>query len=162
MTAIGDENGGDPDGIGCVALWMPPGRNMDDWVTILRSGMWRLGYQLSGEGRERFFGEFLPLLNESKREVMGARDRESWYLVYLGTREGSRGRGLARRLVEHVTQRADREGRACYLESSNDVNPIIYGKMGFKVVKNIYLTREREPIRMDLMVREPVLQKIEE
>ncbi len=50
---------------------------------------------------------------------------------------------------------ADREGRACYLESSNDINPIIYGKMDFAVVKNIYLKREKEDIRMDIMVREP-------
>jgi hypothetical protein len=27
--------------------------------------------------------------------------------------------------------------------------------MGFKVIKQIYLTREKEAIRMDVMVREP-------
>lgn len=45
---------------------MPPGKNMDDIFTILRSGMWRLSYQLSREGRKRFFDEFLPLLNDTK------------------------------------------------------------------------------------------------
>lgn len=56
--------------------------------------------------------------------------------------------------MRHI--QADHENRACYLESSNDINPVIYGKMGFKVVKKIYLKRAEEAIRMDIMVREPV------
>ncbi len=54
------------------------------------------------------------------------------------------------------TIQADAENRACYLESSNGINPIIYGKMGFQIVDKIYLRREKEPIEMDIMVREPV------
>jgi len=141
---------------GCVALWMPPGKNMDDWLTILRSGMWRLNFQLSTEGKKRFFEEFLPLLHRTKEEVLGDRDHETWYLVYIGTKPGSRGKGYARKLIEHVTKTADTEGRPCYLESSNDINPIIYGKLGFEVVKQIYLKRAKEDICLDIMVREPV------
>jgi len=139
----------------CVALWMPPGKNMDDLWTIFRSGMWRLNYRLSAQGKQRFFNEFLPLLHATKESILGPRDDESWYLVYIGTKAGSRGRGYARKLVEHVTKRADEEGRACYLESSNDVNPIIYGKLGFQIVKKIKL--KDDPVEMDIMVREPKL-----
>ena len=70
VTTIGED-------YGCVALWMPPGKNMDDWYTIFRSGMWRLKFQLSTEGNTRFFDEFLPLLHKTKEEVMGGRDAES-------------------------------------------------------------------------------------
>jgi hypothetical protein len=90
---------------GCVALWMPPGKNMDDWFTILRSGMWRLNFQLSSEGKKRFFDEFLPLMHNTKAEVMGDRDADCWYLVYIGTQTASRGKGYARKLVEHITAR---------------------------------------------------------
>ncbi|RMZ00375.1 hypothetical protein D0860_08007 [Hortaea werneckii] len=80
-----------------IALWMPPGKNMDDWLTILRSGLWRLKYQLSPEGRTRFFTEFLPLLHRTKTEVLGSGpegdDESSYYLVYLGTRPSGRGKG---------------------------------------------------------------------
>src|SRR5437016_14571309 len=31
---------------------MPPGKNMEDYVTMVRSGMWRLNYRLSAEGRK--------------------------------------------------------------------------------------------------------------
>jgi hypothetical protein len=102
----------------CVALWMPPGKNMDDWFTIFRSGMWRLHFQFSSEGKKRFFDEFLPLLHTTKEEVMGDRDAECWYLVYLGTKIASRGKGYARKLVEHITDRVseywtDHSATAC-------------------------------------------------
>ena len=80
---------------------MPPGKNMDDWFTIFRSGLWRLYYKLSREGKARFYSEFLPLLHRTKEEVLGNRDDQSLYLVYIGTKPGARGKGYARALIEH-------------------------------------------------------------
>ena len=88
----------------CVALWLPPGKNIDDWWTILRSGLWRLNWSLSQEGKERFFKEFLPLLGRSKAEVLGDRDQDSWYLNYVGTKASARGKGYAKKLVQYVTK----------------------------------------------------------
>jgi hypothetical protein len=95
---------------------MPPGCTMEDKMfTLFRSGMWRLYYKLSNEGRMRFFNEFFPLLNDTKytitsvhqidirTEVLAEREPKSWYLVYLGTKVDSRGKGYARKLVEHIT-----------------------------------------------------------
>ena len=87
---------------------MPPGHNMDDWSTMFRSGMWRLHYKLSAEGKRRFFTEFLPLLHETKREILGDQDDESWYLVYLGTKPAARGKGYARKLIDFVTKKVRR------------------------------------------------------
>ncbi|ORY16718.1 hypothetical protein BCR34DRAFT_622201 [Clohesyomyces aquaticus] len=148
VTTIGD--------FGAVALWMPPGQNMDDMWTILRSGMWRLNYRLSSEGKRRFFNEFLPLLHDVKHGVLGERDDESWYLVYLGTRPSAQGKGYARKLIENVTKQADRDGRACYLESSNPINPAIYRKFGFEERRAVHLQRGEKNIQLDIMVREPV------
>ncbi|KAI6995916.1 hypothetical protein KC359_g3760 [Hortaea werneckii] len=140
-----------------VALWMPPGKNMDDWRTILRSGLWRLKFLLSPEGQTRFFAEFLPLLHTTKNQILGPEaDGASYYLVYLGTRPDGRGKGYARRVVEYVTSRADREGRPCYLESSQGVNRAMYRKWGFEVRKRVYLQRARENVELEIMVREPV------
>ena len=55
----------------------------------------------------------------------------------------------------------DAEGRPCYLESSTDVNAVIYGKMGFEIRKQIYLKGNDQPIRLDVMVREPVCEAAE-
>ena len=90
-----------------VALWMPPGASMDGWRAALRGGLWRqhlrTRWALSREGRTRLFEEFFPMLHRAKEEVLAARDPEAWYLVYLGTHERARGRGLASRLVREVT-----------------------------------------------------------
>jgi ribosomal protein S18 acetylase RimI-like enzyme len=80
---------------------MPPGKNMDDWFTIFRSGLWRLYYKLSREGKARFYGEFLPLLHRTKEEVLQDRDDQSMYLVYIGSKPSARGKGYARALIEH-------------------------------------------------------------
>jgi ribosomal protein S18 acetylase RimI-like enzyme len=84
---------------------MPPGKNLDGWWTILRSGMWRLYYQLSPEGRKRYYDEMLPLLHDTKLEVLGERDDYAYYLVYLGTKPHGRGRGYARKLLENMIER---------------------------------------------------------
>jgi len=138
-----------------VALWMPPGENMDDWWTIFRSGMWRLYYKLSHEGKIRFYNEFLPLLHDTKHEILAERDDESYYLVYLGTKPSARGKGYARKLIEHGTNMADAEGRPTYLESSADVNVAYYEKVGFVLKKKIQLERAEHPIPLSIMVREP-------
>lgn len=88
-----------------VALWLPPGCVMDDWWTLLRSGQWRLWYQLSAEGRQRYYNEMLPLLHHTKMEVLGERDDNAYYLVYLGTKPHARGRGYARKLIQTMTDR---------------------------------------------------------
>lgn len=134
---------------------MPPGQHMDDYLTQFRSGMWRLNYRLSPEGRTRFFQEFLPLLHDTMHTTLGDREAEAWYLVYIGTRVCGRGKGHARKLIEHVTKVADRESRATYLESSNPVNVPIYRKFGFEATRQINLQRGGRNIPLDIMVREP-------
>lgn len=81
---------------------MPPGKEIDDWVTIVRSGMWRLYYQLSAEGRKRYYQELMPVLHDTKAEVMGDRDNDCYYLVYLGTKPSGQRRGYARKLMEQM------------------------------------------------------------
>lgn len=149
VTTVGDFE--------AVALWMPPGQNMDDYLTIFRSGMWRLNFRLSSEGKRRFFDEFMPLLHDTMHTTLGERELEAWYLVYLGTKPSGRGKGHARKLIEHVTKLADGEGRPCYLESSNVANPPIYRKFGFEETRRINLQRGGRNIPLDIMVREPVM-----
>ncbi|KAL9032046.1 MAG: hypothetical protein Q9180_006735 [Flavoplaca navasiana] len=140
----------------CVALWMPPGKNMDDKLTMFSNELWTVKGKLPVEGQYRFKQEFLPLLHRSKAEVLGSLDNDSWYLVYIGSKPESRGKGYARRLIEHVTTQADDQGRVCYLESSNGANPKIYRKYGFETEKTIRLTRGPKPVEMEIMIRQPV------
>lgn len=83
----------------------PPGSDADSWYTLFRSGQWRLWYQLSFEGRQRYYNEMLPLLHHTKAEVLGQRDNDAYYLVYLGTKPHARGRGYARKLLQTMIDR---------------------------------------------------------
>lgn len=67
--------------------------------------MWRLYFQLSAEGRKRYYDEMMPLLHHTKAEVLGDRDDDCYYLVYLGTKPSGRGRGYARKLLEEMIAR---------------------------------------------------------
>ncbi|KAL8672394.1 MAG: hypothetical protein Q9168_003133 [Polycauliona sp. 1 TL-2023] len=136
----------------CVALWMPPGNNMDDKLTMFSNDLWMLNDKLSVEGQQRFKEEFLPLLHRTKEEALGKLDNDSWYLVYIGTKPGSRGKGYAKKLIAHVTEQADAEGRVCYLESSNGANPTIYRKHGFETKRSIHLSRGPKPVEMEIML----------
>ncbi|KAF6229269.1 hypothetical protein HO133_007385 [Letharia lupina] len=144
----------------CVALWMPPNKNMDDFCTMLWSGMFGLNWKLSKEGKKRFFDEFLPLLHDTKHHVLGNEDENSWYLVYIGTKPGSRGKGYAKCLIEHTTKQADVENRTSYLECSNVLNLNLYGRLGFRTVQQIRLLRGGKPIEMDVMTRVPVARQL--
>lgn len=161
---------------------MPPGKNVDDWWTIMRSGMWRLYFQLSPEGRKRYYDELLPLLHHTKAEILGERDDNAYYLVYLGTKPHARGRGYAGKLLRAMIERAspdshphrilpcraqarapkltsprlqaDAENRPVYLESSSLANNAYYAKWGFVVKKEIFLKRGPVPVQLSIMVRE--------
>ena len=149
VTTIGDN-------YGCVALWMPPGADGDSFATLLRSGMWKLHFQLSRIGRDRWFNYFFPELHHVKHHTLQERDDDSWYLVYLGTRPEARRKGYARRVLEDIMTRADREGRAVYLESSKAMNVPIYEKFGFEKRERMEMPEaDGSIIPLEIMVREP-------
>jgi len=149
VTTIGPDYDG-------VALWIPPGKTFGNWWHTIRSGMWRLWFQLSVEGKQRFFEELLPLLHDTKQEVLGERDGSDYYLLYLGTKPSARGRGYAKKLLEHMFEKADAEARPMYLESSAAANNVYYKKFGFELKKDIHLgTGDPAPVNLSIMVREP-------
>jgi GNAT superfamily N-acetyltransferase len=143
-----------------VAIWELPHTETDSTWTFFRSGMWRLFCQLSREGRRRYYGELIPVLHDAKAAVMGARDADCYYLVYIGTKEGSRGRGFAGKLLRDMIAKADAEQRAIYLESSSLANDAYYAKFGFEFKRDIFIgtvagAGEEPPVRLSAMVREP-------
>ncbi|MCJ1448583.1 MAG: hypothetical protein MMC23_009100 [Stictis urceolatum] len=169
--ALGTPSPSRPGDFDAVALWMPPGKNMDDFFTMIRSGFWQLKWRYSKIGRVRFFDEFLPLLHLTKKQVMKERDSNSWYLVYLGTRKAARGKGHAGKLVRRITEQvrkeylwgsaieypdnlqADAANLACYLESTNAANLPLYRRLGFETKTTIRL--QEKSIELDIMTREP-------
>jgi GNAT superfamily N-acetyltransferase len=83
-----------------IGIRAPPGTKTDDWLTTMRSGMWRLYFRLTAGGRHRLFGDLLPRLHHAMDDVLGAHAAECYYLVYLGTKPSGRRRGYAKKLIE--------------------------------------------------------------
>ncbi len=75
--------------------------------------MWKLRFELSAEGKKRIFDEFIPLLHDTKHEVLGELDNNSWYLVYIGTKTKARGQGHAKALVEDVKKQVSQSRELC-------------------------------------------------
>ena len=140
---------------------MPPGQDFDDFCCQLWSGLLTLRFKFSKEGKTRFFDEFFPLLHKAKHDTLGKDDPHAWYLVYIGTKPGSRGKGYAKALIEHTTNEADAGNRLCYLESSNVSNLKLYNKLGFRSVgKKATLNRGPKPVEMEIMLRQPLVDRL--
>jgi GNAT superfamily N-acetyltransferase len=67
--------------------------------------MWKLHFRLSPEGRKRLFDDLVPLLDTAKSEVLGERNSKEYYLMYIGTKPSARGKGYARKLLEHMLEK---------------------------------------------------------
>ncbi|KAL5601069.1 hypothetical protein BROUX41_005898 [Berkeleyomyces rouxiae] len=137
-----------------IALWVLPGTTHDERWSILRSGLWRLQYKLSSEGRRRYYTEVVPKLDRLKQKIMGKRDGDCYYLVYLATKPSCQGKGYGSKLIQHMIQQADDEGKPMYLESSSPSNTKYYQKFGFVPKENIRFGPDAS-ILLTAMVREP-------
>ncbi|KAL2870390.1 GNAT family N-acetyltransferase [Aspergillus lucknowensis] len=83
--------------------------------------------------------------------------RGYYFCNVIAVRSEMRGRGVGRRLVEAVTQRADAEGMPCYLESSKGMpNLLIYEKLGFELVSEIECVDGKDICTLYCMIRPPV------
>lgn len=128
---------------------------MDDGWTTFRSGFWPLSFQMPTECCKRYFDELVPAMSATRRRILGARNKDCYYLGYIGTKPGARGRGYASRLIRDITDRADAHQCPVYLESSAGENMAFYRRLGFEVQGQIELSRGPAPLLLDCMVREP-------
>lgn len=56
-------------------------------------------------------------------------------------------------ITKNQPLQADNENRTSYLECSNPLNLKLYGRLGFKFVKKIFLKRGEKPVALDIMTR---------
>jgi ribosomal protein S18 acetylase RimI-like enzyme len=117
-------------GAEAVALWRPPGK-------------WHLSvwdYIANGPGMLSIFG-FGTMRVMSAMDLIEKKHPHEphYYLQTLGTDPSKQGKGFAGKVVRHQTTVADREGVACYLESSKSTNIPVYQALGFRVTGEIVL-----------------------
>jgi GNAT superfamily N-acetyltransferase len=106
-----------------AAVWIPPGE--DELTRAEESELERL--LLATTGRETTDG-----ILEIMAQFEAVRPREPhFYLGLIGTHDAHRGNGYGMRLLAENLAAVDAAGAAAYLESSNPVNDVRYGRFGF-------------------------------
>ena len=104
-----------------AALWAEPGcSKLDADQTVALVGL-----------IQKFNGDRTGLVLGTLGAIQPPSARH-WYLNVIAARRGARGRGIGARLLEPFMERADREGLAIYLESSNPRNLGFYRRYGFE------------------------------
>ena len=111
-----------------VAVWLPPG-----------AFPWSIGRKLRATPAfARVFaadpGAFRAFTRYGSNAEKHHPTERHWYLEVLGVRPEAQRRGLGRRLITPVLERADRAGIACYLETSDRANVAYYERFGFSVI----------------------------
>lgn len=82
--------------------------------------------------------------------------RGYYFLNIMVVLPSAQGKGVGAAMMNAVTEKADAENIKCYLESSRDVpNVAIYGRWGFKFVKDMICDDDGDAIKLFSMIREP-------
>jgi GNAT superfamily N-acetyltransferase len=113
-----------------VAVWFRAEELGFGVGTLLRAGL--AGALLGlGPGAARRFIRLGNAKRAHRRRLLEGRE---WFLDVVGVDPALARRGFARRLIAPQLARADAEGRACFLETSDPTNVGIYVRFGFQVV----------------------------
>jgi ribosomal protein S18 acetylase RimI-like enzyme len=118
----------DSGAMAAVAVWLPPGAF--PW-TAARQARAAPALTRTMIAAPRSFPAFMRL---GSNAVRAHPIEQHWYLVVLGVRPSHQGHGHGSRLVAAGLQHADRDGTACYLETSDPTNVAFYQRFDFTVV----------------------------
>lgn len=108
-----------------------------DWLLSMRQLLYNIRFGgRGGLNLERY--QLWKAMQKKTHEKVWTDPRGYYFCNVLAVSETMRGMGVGKKLVQVVTDRADREGVKCYLESSKGMpNLVIYEKLGFELVKEI-------------------------
>lgn len=112
-----------------IAVWLPPGVAMRPSLPALNA-VPRIVKALAQPGTIR-------LLRDRQRAVAQAHEVPSWHLSLLATDPAHQGRGVGRRLLGHVLERADADGTPVWLETTDPANVGLYERFGFTTTAQI-------------------------
>ena len=110
-----------------AGLWLPPG---------VHSNGEALELVFRDTARPQHLDDLLATFE--KMDEWHPEERH-WYLPLVGVEPNAQGRGLGGALMRYATARADEDGVAAYLESSNPRNIPLYERHGFEVMGEIQI-----------------------
>ncbi|KAK1144285.1 hypothetical protein N8T08_005698 [Aspergillus melleus] len=126
-----------------------------DWLLSMRQLLYNIRFGgRGGLSLDRY--HLWKAMQKETHEKVWTDPRGYYFCNVLAVSESMRGMGVGKKLVQVVTDRADREGVKCYLESSKgEPNLRIYGKLGFELVKKIECVDGGDVCKLYCMTRNP-------
>ena len=116
-----------------AAVWLGP----DAWDVseekAAASGLDRLPSILGEEAAARFSG----VLNAAEPLHRTAVPPKHWYVMVIGVCPTEQGKGIGRKLLQPMIDRAESEGLPVYLETAQPGNIAFYEQLGFRVIGEI-------------------------
>ena len=88
--------------------------------------------------------------DKKKKELM---KEPHWYLMALGVDPDHQGEGHGSTLVRAGIEKADRDGKAVYVETETEENLGFYQRLGFEVLEEMVITEIGIPF--SLLIRHP-------
>jgi len=126
------------DGWSSCAVWMPPGRRVDNPATLLPAGLISILWNIGIQGCRRMLLEFGPQSDDAKAK--GLKNGEKYYyLFFIATKKEKRGKGLSTALIKRYQAIATEKGTPIWLEATTSYSRDIYKKIGFEIVSEMVL-----------------------
>ncbi|SLM36431.1 gnat family protein [Lasallia pustulata] len=140
-----DTSSDDKDKVLGTAMWMPPRpaseqESWDEWIQAWWLWLRQVGMNAWwGRGGLNVKRYYIWKTTQALVQKSIWTDPQGYYFCNIVTvLPSEQGKGIGKLLFKAVTDRADAEGRRCYLESSRDEpNVKIYEKLGFKMIKEM-------------------------
>lgn len=114
-----------------VAVWIPSENFPVTFWRAVRSVPLSviLGFGREGGGRMKYLGEYIDVMHKRLAPF------KHWFLQTIGVDPEFQGKGYAGKLLRPMLSRIDEEGLACYLETLDERNVLLYEHFGFRVVE---------------------------
>ncbi len=120
-----------------VACWIAPGRWPSTSEEEDDAGLYEIPVIVGAEAWDRFHTVYTAMDHAHEQVVPDPH----WVLQLVGVEPGKQGSGLGSMLLHPLLERADKDGKTCYLETLNEPNVAFYERHGFQVAVD-----EVEPI----------------
>lgn len=125
----------------CCAVWMLPGKQVDNPLTISPMGLTALLWNIGLGGGKRMLWDYGHQADVCKRK--GLRDsngkviKRYHYLFVMATDTAHRGKGLASGLLAQYQEQAAKDGLPIWLEATTAASRNIYARCGFETVQEV-------------------------
>ncbi|TPX33097.1 hypothetical protein SmJEL517_g03944 [Synchytrium microbalum] len=141
-----------------ICMWYPPFYEIT--TNMFRTGLWISMLQVPLKVTLRTLFNYSPKADKAKAKYFKSinydyKKKGFYYLLITGTRDNKRGKGLLKHNMLPILEKADKEGIACYLESTKESNIPIYERFGFKVVDRFELKDKIATVPIACMARLP-------